>query len=283
MKTRLDCGHGFAAWHGSEPKWSTLQGSQTVGFFTRRFRRVTCTVVLSFVTLLAHAATATVAVASNFAQPMRSLAALLKKATGHKISVSVGATGHLYAQIKNGAPFDAFLAADQRAPAQLEAGGLAVPGSRFNYATGQLVLWSAQTGLVDAQGAVLKSPRFRKLAIANPNTAPYGAAALETLSALGMSDTLAPRLVQAESIGQAYNFVFTGNAELGFVALSQVLTDGQFKTGSMWAVPQTLYTPIRQDAVLLKRGERNEAALALMQLLKSEQGQALIRSFGYGR
>ncbi|WP_291010448.1 molybdate ABC transporter substrate-binding protein [Hydrogenophaga sp.] len=229
----------------------------------------------------AQAASATIAVAANFAEPMRELAAVLEKTTGHRLELSVGATGRLFAQIRNGAPFDAFLAADRRAPAQLETDGLAVPGSRFTYATGQLVLWSAQPGLVDAQGAVLQTDRFRKLAIANPKTAPYGAAALEVMTQLGLRDTLTPKLVQGESIGQAYNFAFTGNAELGFVALSQVMVGGQLKSGSMWRVPPALYTPIRQDAVLLQRGSNNAAARALMALLRSPQGQAVIRSFGY--
>ena len=237
--------------------------------------------LLIFMGTAAQAASATIAVAANFAEPMRALATLLEQTTGHRLELSVGATGRMYAQIRNGAPFDAFLAADQRAPAQLEADGLAVPGSRFTYATGQLVLWSAQPDLVDAQGAVLQTDRFRKLAIANPKTAPYGAAALEVMARLSLSDKLAPRLVQGESIGQAYNFVFTGNAELGFVAMSQVLDGGQLKSGSVWRVPPALYTPIRQDAVLLQRGAHNAAARALMALLRSPQGQAVIRSFGY--
>ena len=237
--------------------------------------------LLIFAGTTAQAASATIAVAANFAEPMRALAAVLEKATGHRLELSVGATGRLYAQIRNGAPFDAFLAADSRAPAQLETDGLAVPGSRFTYATGQLVLWSTQLGLVDAQGAVLQTDRFRKLVIANPKTAPYGAAALEVMIQLGLHDTLTPKLVQGESIGQAYNFAFTGNAELGFVALSQVLVGGQLKSGSMWRVPPALYTPIRQDAVLLQRGANNAAARALMALLRSPQGQAVIRSFGY--
>ena len=247
-------------------------------------RRVLCWTgasLLIFTGTGAQAASATIAVAANFAEPMRALAALLEQTTSHRLQISVGATGRLYAQIRNGAPFDVFLAADTRAPAQLETDGLAVPGTRFTYATGQLVLWSAQSGLVDSQGAVLKTDRFRKLAIANPKTAPYGAAALEVMTQLGLSDALTPKLVQGESIGQAYNFTFTGNAELGFVALSQVLVGGQLKSGSMWKVPPALYTPIRQDAVLLQRGASNAAALALLALLRSPPGQAVIQSFGY--
>jgi molybdate transport system substrate-binding protein len=157
-----------------------------------------------------------------------------------------------------------------------------VPGSRFTYAVGKLVLWSARPDAVDAQGTVLRGAGFRKLAIANPKTAPYGAAAVETIDRLGLTTSITPRLVQGESIGQAHNFVFTGNAEIGFVALSQVLDGGRLKGGSMWVVPQSLYTPIRQDAVLLKRGADNPAARALLDLLRSEGIRELIRSYGYG-
>ena len=228
-----------------------------------------------------HAAEAQVAVAANFAEPIKAIAAVLQKTTGHTLKISVGATGGLYAQIRNGAPFDVLLSADTKTPAQLEADGLAQPGSRFTYATGKLVLWSADPARVDAQGAVLKGERFRKLAIANPKTAPYGAAAVEAMNQLGLSAALTPRLVQGESIGQTYNFVHTGNAEIGFVAMSQVLEGGRLKGGSMWVVPQNLYAPIRQDAVLLKRAANNEAARALMQLLKGPNIKDLIRSYGY--
>ena len=209
-----------------------------------------------------HAAEAQVAVAANFAEPVKAIAAVLEKTTGHTLKITVGATGRLYAQIRNGAPFDVLLSADTKAPAQLEADGLAQPGSRFTYATGKLVLWSADAAKVDAQGAVLKGGGFRKLAMANPKTAPYGAAAIEVIDQLGLSASLAPKLVQGESIGQTYNFAFTGNAEIAFVAMSQVLEGGRLKGGSMWVVPQNLYAPIRQDAVLLKRGADNEAAVA---------------------
>jgi molybdate transport system substrate-binding protein len=228
-----------------------------------------------------HAAEAQVAVAANFAEPIKAIAAVLEKTTGHTLKITVGSTGRLYAQIRNGAPFDVMLAADANAPAQLEADGVAQPGSRFTYATGKLVLWSADAAKVDTQGAVLKTSGFRKLAIANPKTAPYGAAAVETMDKLGLAGTLSPKLVQGESIGQTYNFAFTGNAEIAFVAMSQVLEGGRLKGGSMWVVPQNLYAPIRQDAVLLKRGANNEAAVALMQLLKSPNIQDLIRSYGY--
>lgn len=228
-----------------------------------------------------HAAQAQVAVAANFAEPIKAIAAVLEKTTGHTLQVTVGATGRLYAQIRNGAPFDVLLAADTRAPEQLEADGLAQPGSRFTYATGKLVLWSADPARVDARGAVLKTGGFRKLAIANPKTAPYGAAAVDVMDKLGLTAALTPKLVQGESIGQTYNFAFTGNAEIAFVAMSQVLEGGRLKGGSMWVVPQNLYAPIRQDAVLLRRAANNEAAKALMQLLRSPNIKTLIRSYGY--
>ena len=228
-----------------------------------------------------HAAETQVAVAANFAEPIKAIAAVLEKTTGHTLQVTVGATGRLYAQIRNGAPFDVLLAADTRAPEQLEADGLAQPGSRFTYATGKLVLWSADPARVDARGAVLKTGGFRKLAIANPKTAPYGAAAVDVMDKLGLTAALTPKLVQGESIGQTYNFAFTGNAEIAFVAMSQVLEGGRLKSGSMWVVPQNLYAPIRQDAVLLRRASNNEAAKALMQLLRSPNIKTLIRSYGY--
>lgn len=228
-----------------------------------------------------HAAETQVAVAANFAEPVKAIAAVLEKTTDHKLKITVGATGRLYAQIRNGAPFDVLVSADTQAPAQLEADGLAQPGTRFTYATGKLVLWSADAAKVDAQGAVLKSDGFRKLAIANPKTAPYGTAAMEVINKLGLAATLTPRLVQGESIGQAYNFAHTGNAQVAFVAMSQVLEAGRLKSGSMWVVPQNLYAPIRQDAVLLKTGANNEAALALMKLLQSPNIKELIRSYGY--
>jgi molybdate transport system substrate-binding protein len=229
-----------------------------------------------------HAAEAQVAVAANFAEPIKAVATVLEKTTGHTLQITVGATGRLYAQIRNGAPFDVLLSADTRTPAQLETDGLAQPNSRFTYATGKLVLWSADAAKVDAQGAVLKGEGFRKLAIANPRTAPYGAAAVEVINKLGLTAALTPRLVQGESLGQTYSFVHTGNAEIGFVAMSQVLEGGRLKGGSMWVVPQTLYAPIQQDAVLLKRAANNESAVALMKLLQSPNIKELIRSFGYG-
>jgi molybdate transport system substrate-binding protein len=222
-----------------------------------------------------------VAVAANFTAPIKLIAAAFEKDSGHKVVLTFGATGKFYAQITNGAPFDVFLAADDETPARFEKEGVAVKGSRFTYATGKLVLWSAQAGAVDAQGAVLKTGDFKKLAIAAPKLAPYGAAALETITKLGLRSRLEPRIVTGESIGQAFSFVATGNAELGFVALSQVYENGQLKSGSAWLVPEALYSPIRQDAVLLGKGAGNKAAVTLLAFLKTENARAVIRSFGY--
>jgi molybdate transport system substrate-binding protein len=222
-----------------------------------------------------------VAVAANFTAPMKLIAADFEKDTGHKALLTFGATGKFYAQISNGAPFEVFLAADDETPAKLEKEGKALNGSRFTYATGKLVLWSAQPGVVDAQGEVLKKGDFKKIAIAAPKLAPYGAAAVETMTKLGLQAALEPKLVQGESIGQAFSFVFTGNAELGFIALSQVYEGGKLKSGSAWIVPESLHSPIRQDAVLLAKAKDNKAAVQLMAFLKTDKARAVIRSFGY--
>ena len=228
-----------------------------------------------------HAAEVSVAVAANFTAPMQRIAPLFKLDTGHTLALAFGSTGRFYAQIKNGAPFQVLLAADDETPARLEREGLGVPGSRFTYAIGKLVLWSKQPGLVGAQGEVLKSGKFDKLALADPKLAPYGAAAIETLSALGLLETLRPRFVQGENIAQTYQFVVTENAQLGFVALSQVVVDGRLSGGSAWVVPARMYTPIRQDAQLLDQGKDNPAAVALLQYLRTDKARAIIRSYGY--
>lgn len=236
----------------------------------------------AFAHTAALAAEAQVAVAANFAEPMKAIAAVLQKNTGHTLKISTGASGAFYTQIRNGAPFDVFLSADDERPELLEKNGLAQPGTRFTYAIGKLVLWSAKAGRVDDQGVVLRAAALGKLAYANPKTAPYGAAAVQALDKLGLKEALTPKLVQGESIGQTFGFVVTGNADVGFVAMSQVLEGGRLKAGSMWVVPQAHYDPIRQDAVLLKRGAGNEAALALLKLMQSPNIKDLIRSYGYG-
>lgn len=229
----------------------------------------------------AHAGEVQVAVAANFAGPMDKLAAEFARDTGHKAIVASGATGKFYAQISNGAPFEVLLAADDETPARLEAEGQVVAGSRFTYAVGRLVLWSAKADYVDAGGAVLKTGDFKHLAIANPKTAPYGAAAVSTIDKLGLTAALQPRLVQGENIAQAWQFASTGNAELGFVAQAQVWRDGKFTSGSGWIVPATMHAPIRQDAALLTKGAANPAAQALLRYLRTDKAKALIRSFGY--
>ncbi len=222
-----------------------------------------------------------VAVAANFATPLKALAPIFEKDTGYKILVSAGSTGKLYAQIKGGAPFDVLLAADDETPAKLEKEGDAVAGSRFTYAIGKLVLWSAKADMVDGQGDVLATGDFKHLALASPSLAPYGAAAVQTVTRLGLLSVLAPRFVQGESIGQTYSFVATGNAELGFVALSQVYENGKITKGSGWIVPAHLYNPLRQDAVVLARAKGNPAATALLAFLKTATTKTVIRSFGY--
>jgi molybdate transport system substrate-binding protein len=223
-----------------------------------------------------------VAVAANFTAPLAHIAGQFSAATGHTVAVAAGATGKFHAQVAAGAPFDVLLAADQATPGRLVASGYAVAGSQFTYAVGRLVLWSAQPGVVDGDGAVLARRRDMRIAIADPKSAPYGAAAMDVLKARGLVEATAPRLVTAQSIGQAFQFVATGNAEIGFVALSQVAAPGRPAGGSRWLVPATLHRPIRQDAVLLKAGETNPAARALMDYLKTQAARDVIASFGYG-
>ena len=230
---------------------------------------------------LAQAGEVQVAVAANFTAPMEELAKGFAQSSGHQAKLAFGATGKFYAQISHGAPFEVFLSADSKTPSKLIGDGAAVAGSQFTYATGQLVLWSAQPGLVDDQGAVLKQGRFAHLAIANPAAAPYGAAALETLQALDVAEPLKGKLVQGESIAQTHQFIATGNAELGFIALSQVYKDGRISGGSAWQVPAKLHAPLTQDAVLLKAGQDNPAARALLDYLKTPAAKAVIARYGY--
>lgn len=229
----------------------------------------------------AYAGEVSVAVAANFTAPMQKIAVAFEQDTGHKAVLSFGSTGKFYAQIKNGAPFQILLSADDETPARLEKEGATLAGTRFTYATGRLVLWSKQASVVDDKGEVLRKGSFEHIALADPKLAPYGAAAVETLTQLGLLQTLQPKVVQGENIGQAYQFVLTGNAPLGFVALSQVTADGKIKEGSAWVVPAHLHKPIRQDAVTLTAGKDNAAAAALMAYLKGDKATAIIRSFGY--
>lgn len=220
-----------------------------------------------------------VAVASNFTNAIKGITKRFEAKTGNKVTLIFGSTGKHYAQIKNGAPFDAFFAADIHRPELLENEGLALSGSRFTYAVGKVVLWSPKAGYVGPQGKVLVQKDFRHLAIANPKLAPYGKAAREVLQACGTWNELSGRLVYGENISQTYQFVKSGNAELGFVAYSQIKRPGQPIEGSLWEVPQTLYTPIEQQAVLL---EESEVARAFMIFVRSEEVREIIRGYGYG-
>jgi molybdate transport system substrate-binding protein len=247
--------------------------------------RLTRPLLLACLTLMMSACAladeVVVAVAANFAGPLAKLGEGFTAATGHQLKVPVGATGKFYSQIVAGAPFEVLLAADDETPKKLVTEGHAVAGSAFTYAIGQLVLWSATPGLVDDQGAVLAAGKFNKLAIANPKLAPYGQAATEVLQARGLTAAVAPKLVTAESIGQAFQFIATGNAELGFVALSQVAVPGKPLAGSVWKVPANLYGEIRQDAVLLKPGAGKPAAQALLAYLKTAPARAVVQAYGY--
>jgi molybdate transport system substrate-binding protein len=225
----------------------------------------------------APAAQTNVAVAANFTEAAKEIAAAFKAKTGHEAVLSFGASGQFYTQITQGAPFQVLLSADDARPKKLIEDGLAVADSRFTYAIGKLVLWSKTAGLVKGE-ETLKAASFAKLSICNPAAAPYGAAAVEAMKALKLYDTLQPKLVEGATITQAYQFVETGNAELGFVALSQLTGP---ETGSRWLVPQELYSPIRQDAVLLKTGASNEAATGFLSFLKGPEARTIIQKYGY--
>ncbi len=231
----------------------------------------------------AHAAAVRVAVAANFSQPMQEIAARFNRETGYSALLTSGSSGKFYAQIKNGAPFGIFLSADADKPARLEQEGLAVTGSRFTYAHGALALWSANPDMIQGRAEILRGGRFRHLALANPLLAPYGVAALETMDSLGVKQRLTRRFVQGENIAQTYQFVATGNAELGFVAVSQITMEGKLKSGSAWLVPAGLHRPIRQDAVLLLPARDNPAARALLEYLRSDAAGAIIARYGYHR
>lgn len=234
----------------------------------------------------AWADTLRVAVATNFVTTLQTLASRFETETGHTVTLASGSTGKHYAQISHGAPFDIFFAADERRPALLEKDGIAVPGTRFTYAQGRLVLWSPDEKLIDVNATVLNTGNFRKLAIANPKLAPYGLAAKEVLQTRGLWKKLQTRLVRGENIGQTFQFVRTENAPLGFVAAAQVFTntsadDGSENNkvaGSYWEPPQSLYTPIIQQAVLIKD---TPTARAFIEFVKKDEARALIQKHGY--
>ncbi|VVN05685.1 molybdate ABC transporter substrate-binding protein [Pseudomonas fluorescens] len=222
-----------------------------------------------------------VAVAANFTAPIQAIAADFEKDTGHKLVAAYGATGQFYTQIKNGAPFEVFLSADDTTPEKLEKEGDTVKGSRFTYAIGTLALWSAKEGYVDAKGEVLKKNEYQHLSIANPKAAPYGLAATQVLEKLKLTEATKAKIVEGQNITQAHQFVSTGNAELGFVALSQIYKDGNVSSGSAWIVPADMHDPIKQDAVILNKGKDNAAAKALVEYLKGPKAAAVIKSYGY--
>jgi len=220
-----------------------------------------------------------IAVAANFTPAAKDIAAAFETQTGHKAILSFGSTGKLYTQIVYGAPFDVFLAADAKRPEMAERSGLAVSGTRFTYATGQIALYSADPSLVDDAGEVLSSGGFQKLAIANPKNAPYGEAAVKAMMELGVYDELLPKIVRGDNLAQTYQFIITGNAQLGFVALSQVVND---ESGSKWVVQENIVAPIRQDAVLLQSGANSSTATAFLAFLKTQTAREIITKYGYG-
>lgn len=229
----------------------------------------------------AQAAEVKVAVAANFAQPMKDIAAEFERDSGHKVSITPGASGKFFAQISNGAPFEVFLSADDETPTKLVKEGKAVSGSQLTYAIGRLVLWSPDKNLVDVGGSVLKTDKFKFIAIANAKVAPYGRAAVQTMQKLGVLTAIEPRVVQGESIAQTFQFVSTGNAQIGFVALSQVMEQGKMKPGSAWVVPESMHAQLRQDAVLLNPGRDSAAASALLAYFKSDKAKKIIEGYGY--
>lgn len=238
---------------------------------------VACGIFLSAFAPAAEAAQTHVAVAANFTEPAKEIAALFQKKTGHEAILIFGASGGFYTQITQSAPFEVFLSADEERPRLAVENGFAVPESRFTYAIGKLVLWSRVVDVTNGE-ATLKAGNFSKLSIANPASAPYGSAAVETLKALGLFDALQPKIVQGSSIAQAFQFVDTRNAEVGFVALSQLYGNNE---GTRWLVPEKLHSPIRQDAVLLKKGADDEASKAFLAFLKGPEARAVIERFGY--
>jgi molybdate transport system substrate-binding protein len=221
-----------------------------------------------------------VAVAANFVPPFREVATEFEKMTGHNVQIAAGSSGNFYAQIKNGAPFDVFFSADNERPKLLEDEGLGVKGSRFTYAIGRLVLWSPDPDLVKGEDT-LRSQKFKHLAVANPKTAPYGVAAMRAMQKLGVWESVQPRIVLGENIGQTMGFIESGNAELGFLALSQVMDPKIKGKGGRWDVPNDFHDPIQQDVILLAKGKENPAAKALMEFVGRSQATAIIERYGY--
>jgi molybdate transport system substrate-binding protein len=242
-----------------------------------------CCFIISGTVSIAWAGEIQAAVASNFYSPFKKIARQFEKETGHKVQIISGSTGKLYAQIMHGAPFELFLAADQRRPKLLEKNGNAVSGTRFAYALGKITLWSANPNAISEDGeSTLKAKNFTHIAIANPKTAPYGKAALQTMQKLGLWNEVRPLIVQGENIGQTFQFVASQNAQLGFVALSQILDPKNKFEGKRWDVPEKFYDPLKQDIVILKKGKSNPSAKALWKYLQSNAAKLIIKKYGYG-
>lgn len=240
--------------------------------------------VLLVAVLLVSTASAnqvTIAVASNFSAPAKAIAKAYEGESGYKVQLVIGSSGVLYAQIKSGAPFHVFLSADTIKPATLIEDNLAVSGSLYTYTTGTLVLWSATIGMVDQNGQVLRKGKFNHLALANPKFAPYGVAAAQVLKHLEYDELLQTKLVQGANIAQTFQFVQSGNAELGFISLSQIMAIEPHKRGYFWAVPTDLYDPIHQGAVLLAKGKNNKPAIDFLHFLQGKQAQKIMRNYGY--
>jgi molybdate transport system substrate-binding protein len=243
--------------------------------------RTVITLVLLVFGQASWSATVLVAVAANFSKPMTEIVSQFEKATGHSAKLSFGSSGKFVSQLENGGPFEVLLSADEKGPEKLEQAGLTVPNSRFVYALGKLVLWSATPNFVDDKGKILMTSNFKHLALADPKVAPYGAAAIDVLKKMKLFEKLQPMFVQGENIAQTYQFISTANAELGFLALSQVIKNGKIVGGSSWIIPDNLHAPIRQTAVLMKTGAENPAARALIDYLKSIPALAIIKKYGY--
>ncbi len=239
---------------------------------------------LFLIASLSYADTTLVAVASDFTKPMTEIAAEFEKATSHTAKLSFGSSGKAFAQIQNDAPFELYFAASEQYPLELEKLGFAVENSHFTFAIGKLVLWSQTSNFVDDKGDILKNGTFKHLAIADPSHAPYGIFAVEVMKKLNVFEKIEPLFVQGENIAQTFQFVTTGNAELGFIAFAQVIDTqtGEIGSGSGWLVPENLHSPFNQTAVLLKKGENNPAALALIDFMKSDSARAIIQKYGFG-
>ena len=243
--------------------------------------RTVITLVLLLFGQASWSATVLVAVAANFSKPMTEIVSQFEKATGHSAKLSFGSSGKFVSQLENGGPFEVLLSADEKGPEKLEQAGLTAPNTRFVYALGKLILWSATPNFVDDEGKILMTSNFKHLALADPKVAPYGAAAIDVLKKMKLLEKLQPLFVQGENIAQTYQFISTANAELGFLALSQVIESGKIVGGSSWIIPDNLHAPIRQSAVLMKKGAENPAARALIDYLKSIPALAIIKKYGY--